>query len=297
MMDPRFKSFLLKRLLKDARYNPNSRRFDVPEITLNRQDKVSLFLEGRLYGYDPSKVSEFIQEVLDKGIKFSSSLSQTRSILPGKIKIEQHLRIDHVTDNRKNTEDLLKIGKEKYLLINHDRGALMPGTILKTKTSPWQIGSFVEFVVVPKTEKAPSRQTIYKTGEIISISMITPSELYQFLEPDENGLSRKIFAAYPNKKEGFGHEVLSLEIAGDTLFEIEQKGNKAYFQPLPSTKGNIDKLLKSFDRVLAPACKMLNEPIATTKSILVKEKGELEFEKDYWRITKKATIKFSDQLK
>ncbi|MEM9821771.1 MAG: hypothetical protein AAF985_11895 [Bacteroidota bacterium] len=287
---------MLKKLLKDARYNPNSKRFDVPEITLNRSDKRTLFLEGKLYGYDQQKVSELVREVLDKGIKFSTSIKKERSVLPTEIKMEQHFKIEHLTDNRTNIDEFLKIGKRKYLLINHDRGSLLPGTVLKTKTSPWQVGSFIEFVVVlSKTENKPT-QTIYKTGEIISISFVKPSELYQYLEHDGVDYQRKLYAVFPNKENGFGHEVLSLEKSDEMYYEIEQDGNDGFFQPIPSSPEVLKKTLENMETIIIPACQTLNQPSANTKSIVVEEKGELAFVKDCWTITKKAKIKFSDQV-
>lgn len=292
-LDNKFKRFLIKKLIKNAEFNPYTQQLDMQSITLTKNDKREAIIEGGNYGYDQKKVSIFVQEILNEGFNLNSKIVQKHSIPPSVIPLEQHLKLRYQVNGRTNCDELLKIGERQYLLISHDRGSLTPSMILETITSPWELNSFIEFKIIEKT--ISNKERFYKTGEIVSIELIYPSELFEVLDTNEDVFRKNIYAVYPNKEDGFSDDVFSTEINEEMHYIIKKTGMNGEFYLISAPIFNMENVLKNKKRILSPACKFLNKPTEKTKSILTEKRGVIRFEDNYWRIVKKAQIKFSNE--
>lgn len=82
-------------------------------------------------------------------------------------------------------EELLCIGENEYLLTSHNRGALIKGDILKTKTSPWMPKTNIKFEVYRNGKRhKEGDKDIYETLEIFEIVEVEAPALFRFY--DEN---------------------------------------------------------------------------------------------------------------
>ena len=296
-MDRRFRNFIIKRLIKDARFNPINQELDVSRIDLNRTDRKVLILEGRLYGYGESEVNRFIQEIVNEGFRLNTKIVESHSISPATIKSSQHLRITSTAENRTYVDELLKINERFYLLVQHNRGSLMPGFLLETITSPWQTGSYIEFKIVKDELSENLGGCLYKTGTIVSIEFLNPSLLYEALNTKSIEHERPIYALYPNKQDGFGHAVLSLNKNNEMFYVIDQRGESGEFYIINVPKNSIQQMIKNKRTLLNPACENINQPTPETTNIITRKKGQVKYVNDYWKIIKKAKIEFVNSAK
>lgn len=283
MIDPRFKQFLIHKLVKNVRYNPRTLEMEIGSIAISgRYEQLSIYEEGRLYGYQPVLIGEFIQEIITEGINLNPRQTEVKEFDPVKGPLGQHLLIRHGHDGHANEEELLKIDRQTYLLVDHDRGALLPGTNLKVESAPWMVGTSIRFGV-------EDQHKTYETGVVTQITLLKPPDIYQYIDPSKAPeVKRRLYASHPNQENGFGFSTLSMNRQDDSLFIIEQENERAMFCPIQG----ISYWADAVSYAIAPICDIKKPFSEERNNLKILKNGELTLAEDCWIIVSKAQIEF-----
>lgn len=284
-----FKKFILKKMIKDAKYNPVSKLFEIDQAGLSTQDLRDIEMEGKLYNYSTDDITDFIYQITEEGFEMHPKTQLVRKIDPMTLKLEQQIKLTFLDDDRHNVDELLKIGTSEFLLIDHDRGALKPGEILKTTTSPWDLNSTVKFELVDEDNLIK----YYSTGKIIRMELIEVPDVFDILQTKEAAFRRTVYAKRPEQYKGFKNSELSMDLEQGRCYSITQNGGLADFSFLEAEVYDIKKVLKNMDEIILPACDFENRPSADTEKIITLEKGMLSYRDGYWEIKTKAKIEFA----
>jgi len=179
-MNPQFKTYMIGQLVQEIEFSPESRKLIV-QTGDNKEARAALYKEGEeQYQYSQAEVNEFIAQIIMEEVILSSTIHQEISIKPVDIKLGQHIKLHYQGTSGKIEEELLKIGKNEFLLIQHDRDSLMPGTILNSRSSPWEQGFEISFDF-----NRDNRSAIYRTGKLLNIELLGPNNIYRAIEEKE----------------------------------------------------------------------------------------------------------------
>lgn len=279
---------MVKKMVKDAKYNPRTKLFEIAQTSLGRKEFHDIELEGQFYGYTKSMIGELIVELSEEGLQLPAKTEHKRNLDPVMLRIEQHLKVYYEDGGLLNCDEYLKVGKADFLLIDHDRGALKPGTILKTVSSPWQLNNKIkfEFFDIDSTIK------YYETGKVTKLELIAVPPVFDILQSKEDAYRKIVYAAYPENGNGFKGSDFSLEPHEGLYYSIIQNSGTADFSFISANIYDMQAVIKDFDKIVLPACEFETKPSAGSKRVNTLEKGLLYHDEGYWKIRSKAKIAF-----
>ena len=167
MADEKLKAALKIKLNRERiRVNPQTRTIDFGRLDLNTRRARKAFIEIKEeFGItDDRTITDLITRVTAQPfVRYHKK--EASMIIPTDLKLYDQIKIFHVHDQRENFEELLKIDKNEFLLINHTRGTLRPGDILSAKSSPWSLDSKASFKVSRDGNEVRQNQ-LYQLGII-----------------------------------------------------------------------------------------------------------------------------------
>lgn len=178
MADERLKATLRIKLNRERiRVNPHTKSIDFGKLDLNSRRGRQLLanIKKEFEITDNRVITDLIQKVTSKQFERYKKREEI-AVIPVQLAMYTQLKIFHISNHRDNFEELLKIGQNQYLLVNHTRGTLKPGDILIPKSSPWSRNSEASFQVFREGNEL-RKQYIYETGTIKKLEMLLPSDI------------------------------------------------------------------------------------------------------------------------
>ena len=157
-------------------------------LSLTDLEYKNLLLTAQEIGIEKEKLNELINEEKEHLKKmFQPKVKVIYKLKPKEIQLGQYLKVYTKDDSGEAVEELIYIGDESFILIGHERGSLMIGDELKTITSPWSEGGYIDFEVYRDGKRFiyDDEHTIYRTRKINYIEIIEPQFDYAKLFSNE----------------------------------------------------------------------------------------------------------------
>ena len=289
-MSKDFRKFIYRKMLGEVNFETTTNQYSIDTISLNQQDLSDIYGEGNLRGYSKDYIDDVLAEVVyNDNINSPSKVKEYINLDLKDIKIEGHVKLFWLSDeNGQCFEELVKIDKSIFLLIDHNRGSLSPGSYLKVARPFFQLGHKVEFILFDELKESAQ---IYTTGKLNKIEIIDVPPIFKVYQAKENTLRKKVFAGPPDKKRGFLADKLSFTLDKDKYFTLEQKLGIADFYHLPNNI-DFDNILEEVRDVFEPVCYFENLPQEGCSKILTIQKGRLRYNEGYWELIERAKIRF-----
>lgn len=154
-------------------------------IRLTNKEYIEIEKEAKKYEVSKNILNELIQESIDK-ISLGPKIEEEFKVLPKDLVLGQHIKLFTDDGNGVAIEELIFIGDNRFILINHERGSLLINDELKNLTSPWNIGGYVDFEVYRDDKKVihENKYSIYRTRKLIKIQLLIPQFDYHSLDED-----------------------------------------------------------------------------------------------------------------
>ena len=123
----------------------------------------------------------YIDEVRGS-INFAPEIKTQFKIIPTEIPLGQHIKLVTYDDKGEAIEELINIGDSHFVLIYHERNSLRLTDVLKSRTSPWNVGGYIDFEVYRNNERVTvGKLSIYRTRTIKQMLYLNPQIDYDKL--------------------------------------------------------------------------------------------------------------------
>ncbi len=174
-----------KKLVKKVTFDIGS-ELKGKNIKLTNKEYIEIEREAQKYEISKSRLNELIQESIDK-ISLGPRIEEEFKILPSNLDLGQHIKLYTDDGNGLAIEELIFIGDNRFILIDHERGSLLINDELKNMTSPWNISGHVDFEVYRDGEKVihEGKYSIYRTRKLTKIQLLFPQFDYDSLDEEE----------------------------------------------------------------------------------------------------------------
>ncbi len=167
--------------IKNKLINFKSSAFDIIQgkmnlqLSLSDQDFRVLEKEAVKQNISKQELINLIEEVRSS-INFEPRIESKRKINIEDVKKGQHIKLTTRDEKGEAIEELIYLGDNYLILIEHERGSLKPGDLLLSVTSPWNVGAYIEFHVYRNNERVirDGKYSIYRTKNIQSLQFLYP---------------------------------------------------------------------------------------------------------------------------
>lgn len=168
------KQLIQKKLIKDLSFTSDDDDLSF-RVTLTNLEYRELLKESAKIGVAKHELDKLIDQVKES-IKFDTKIKETLKLIPANIKIGQYLRLRTHDQTGDATEEFICFGNSRFILVKHERGALEIMDELKSLTSPWNVGGFVDFEVYRNNKQIirEGNLNVYRTKTLKNIQILDP---------------------------------------------------------------------------------------------------------------------------
>jgi hypothetical protein len=177
----------LKSLIKYKLVNLKESVLDILDgkidLKISLSDEDFRFLEREAQKVNISRVEliRYIDEVRAT-INFSPEIRTQLKIIPAEIPLGQHIKLVTSDEKGEAIEELIYIGDNHFVLVYHERNSLRLTDVLKSRTSPWNVGGYIDFEVYRNNERVINgKLSIYRTRIIRQMAYLNPQIDYDKL--------------------------------------------------------------------------------------------------------------------
>ncbi len=166
----KIKRLMIKDLSFDAAHDQTDFR-----IALTDHDYRLLKKETEKIQISKYELDKLIDQVRSE-IKFEPKVNEVKKVIPNELKMGQHIRLITRDEKGEALEEMIYIGEFNFVLTKHERGSLELLDELKSETSPWNLGGFIDFQVYRNGERIVKNEnlSIYRTKRLTSIQLLDP---------------------------------------------------------------------------------------------------------------------------
>jgi hypothetical protein len=152
------------------------------KISLSDEDFRFLEKEAQKINITRSELIRYIDEVR-AGINFAPETRSMFKIIPADVPLGQHIRLVTNDERGEAIEEFIYIGDNQFVLVNHERNSLMLTDVLVPRTSPWNVGGFIDFEVYRNNVRVivNGKLSIYRTRKIKQMLYLIPQIDYDKL--------------------------------------------------------------------------------------------------------------------
>lgn len=151
-------------------------------ISLSDEDFRFLEKEAQKVNISRQELIKYIDEVR-ASINFAPEIRTQIKIIPGDIPLGQHIRLVTSDEKGEAIEELIHIGDNHFVLVYHERNSLRLTDVLKSRTSPWNVGGYIDFEVYRNDDRVivNEKLSIYRTRPIRQMAYLIPQIDYDKL--------------------------------------------------------------------------------------------------------------------
>lgn len=190
------KQLIQKKLIKDLSFSSEEEDLSF-RITLTNLEYRELLKESAKVGLTKYDLDKLIDQVKES-IKFDPKVKEVLKMIPSLMTPGQYFRLKTNDETGDAVEEFICIGSNRFVLVKHERGALTLLDELRSLTSPWNVGGFIDFEVFRNNKRVvkTSDLDVYRTKTIKNIQLLEPQfnfdEFYKNqLTPDQKEQEEK----------------------------------------------------------------------------------------------------------
>jgi hypothetical protein len=151
------------------------------KVSLSDEDFRFLEKEALKINIKREELIRYIDEVR-ASINFAPEIKTQFKIMPTEIPLGQHIKLVTYDEKGEAIEELISIGDSHFVLIYHERNSLRLTDVLKSRTSPWNVGGYIDFEVYRNNERVTvGKLSIYRTRTIKQMLYLNPQIDYDKL--------------------------------------------------------------------------------------------------------------------
>jgi len=180
-----FESFIIKKIVKGVRFNPDTISYSINQLKLTEAELVEVKKEGQKYQLSENEILEIIADISQK-IRFTPKIQeQPNIVIPNNIEIGQHLKIYGNDEYFGNASlELLCLEKNRFLVLESDRGALLHDDILVSVTMPWNKLYVIDFKAYRNGKPFPKENMNYRTYRLQKVEFLNPADIYSVIDAE-----------------------------------------------------------------------------------------------------------------
>lgn len=287
-----FKKFLLLKLTSSLNYDRSLNSFTLGQKNASAKVKKEIrqIGTGKDYEYTEAEIAQHIAAVVNDNAVLKSSAESVTAVNPQNLAEGEVCMIKHTSRGGEvHTEELLKISKKDFLIIDHTLGSLACGGVL-TSSNEWVTGKKARFDVKNNPDK------IYETGSISELEILRPNEVYEIMNNKYARSVEKYYSfRFDIRNNAFNPAFFTLDTDKKSWIELNITGNQGYFK-VTSDRPDLTQLLTSREKTQLAA---ISEPVSdirqpdysTSQQIATVKEGTVNRIDGVWRVTEKAKIK------
>ncbi len=185
------KLLIQKKLIKDLSFDSNDDDLNF-RVTLTDLEYRELTRESVKAGLNKHQLDKLIDQVKET-IRFDTKTKEVLKIIPALITPGQFVRLKTHDETGDAVEEFICIGSNRFILTNHERGALELLDELKSITSPWNVSGYIDFEVYRNDERVVQEGDldIYRTKTIKNIQLLEPKFDFDAFYENKYGFNKK----------------------------------------------------------------------------------------------------------
>lgn len=185
------KQLIQKKLIKDLSFEANDEELNF-RVTLTDLEYRELIKESAKIGLNKHELDKLIDQVKET-IRFDTKTKEVLKLIPALITPGQYFRLRTHDETGDAAEEFICIGSNRFILIAHERGALNLLDELRSLTSPWNVGGYIDFEVYRNDKRVVQEGdlNIYRTKPIKNIQLLEPKFDFDAFYRNKYGTEKK----------------------------------------------------------------------------------------------------------